>query len=314
MCTTCGKFGHYKEGCQEKRKDPTDAAAGRDHTGSTDGGNSNKAGSGREGPWRVVQKQKRARRAAPVKGTTLDEPHDFPGRMNGPKIAQSKVNAPKIAPGSRFVSLMEIGRDEHENREDNEVILMEMNMEDINNNDGGGKQGDVEKSKQHGINRRGINSGGVKIVDVAEKTKRDNNVATRGGGSEKIKMGVYGRKGNDVSTDKEGGITNDVMMGISKRFIGTHHAKGGYEGSNSAAILTPISEGVIGPKYVSMPNIPRPPNRNDDPRPLHTISSMHPAAELDREGEVFLDANETGSNSSYETDMDIVAETPGLGQ
>jgi hypothetical protein len=41
---------------------------------------------------------------------------------------------------------------------------------------------------------------------------------------------------------------------------------------------------------------------------------MHPAAELDREGEVFLDANETGSNSSYETDMDIVAETPGLGQ
>jgi hypothetical protein len=219
---------------------------------------------------------------------------------------------PKIAPGSRFASLSEFVGDTNEERRENEEILGDVHME--NNNDGRGKHVALESRSQRVNHRRGNNGAGIKIGDVAENKKKDHNKATRGGEKEKTNMGVSVKKGGEVSADGERDLSNDIMMGFSNRAIGNNHGKGGFEGSNPATILSPTVEGEFGPKFVTMPNMPRPPNWSEESRSFPSSSSMQQPAELVREGEVFLDANETGSNSSYETDMDIVVETPGLGQ
>jgi hypothetical protein len=61
LCKTCGKFGYYGKGCPEKGK-----IAAAQCESSENGGQKNEGinlASGRlEGPWMVVQKQKRNRK------------------------------------------------------------------------------------------------------------------------------------------------------------------------------------------------------------------------------------------------------------
>ncbi|GAU35495.1 hypothetical protein TSUD_384500 [Trifolium subterraneum] len=56
LCTTCGRFGHYKEGCSEKGMESAAKRDDQGNAGKGDGSCQNAAGSGGDGPWRVVHK------------------------------------------------------------------------------------------------------------------------------------------------------------------------------------------------------------------------------------------------------------------
>jgi len=68
-----------------------------------------------------------------------------------------------------------------------------------------------------------------------------------------------------------------------------------------------------GPLEVTQPNIPRPPDKLS--APLHTSSSLaNKSGDGDMERDEFLDANDVGVQLSEDSDMEEVAETPGLSQ
>ncbi|XP_058761315.1 uncharacterized protein LOC131634699 [Vicia villosa] len=71
-CITCGEFGHYKEGCPQKMNLVNNAVTSNDQGGMVDGektGKTNVAeglGAG-DGPWQVVQKQRRPKKSLEVR-------------------------------------------------------------------------------------------------------------------------------------------------------------------------------------------------------------------------------------------------------
>jgi hypothetical protein len=65
-----------------------------------------------------------------------------------------------------------------------------------------------------------------------------------------------------------------------------------------------------GPTLVPLPNIPRPPNwtEGNSPPLYNTVAPQE--TELNKEVEIFVDANDQGSNGGYDSEMEFVAETP----
>jgi hypothetical protein len=99
LCKTCGRFGHYSEGCKEK----TVAETVHQEDGRTAGGH--KAGSdltskSLDGPWMVVQKQKRNKRVK-------DKESMVPATMEGGGgKSPVNINAAGNINGSWFAALM----------------------------------------------------------------------------------------------------------------------------------------------------------------------------------------------------------------
>ncbi|GAU46873.1 hypothetical protein TSUD_402910 [Trifolium subterraneum] len=92
LCTRCGRFGHYKEGCSDNEK-----VAGRYATGEGRnemvGKTSDDTGKGAEGPWRVVQKHRRNRKATPARNNVTTELNESPVRINaGAKSTGSRFD------------------------------------------------------------------------------------------------------------------------------------------------------------------------------------------------------------------------------
>ncbi|WJX69456.1 hypothetical protein P8452_53697 [Trifolium repens] len=277
LCTTCGRFGHYKEGCPDKGREPAAMPDGNGSVGGGDGRQNNMMGSGVEGPWRVVQKQKRPRKVAPMRNTVPE--------LN--KDDLSIINAANLPQGSRFASLMEDIPDTNEANPEREETSQETNMA---TNDGGRENRmEFEKRSQRVKNRRGISAGGVIIGDVAENNKKDSKLATRGGSNFKGKPGVLVKKGGPI---RENSVNAGQVISNSENTISTNDVGNG------------------GTNIILHPNRPRPPNWNGSPVLTPTTSKDSNVNMLVREGEVFLDADEQGSNASFEADMDIVVETP----
>jgi hypothetical protein len=70
---------------------------------------------------------------------------------------------------------------------------------------------------------------------------------------------------------------------------------------------------MLGPKSVTNPNMPRPPDNMFISPTLQIIPPvMEPNEDLPIDGEVFEDANDQGSNLSSDSDMELVVETPNL--
>ncbi|MCI41099.1 hypothetical protein A2U01_0062332, partial [Trifolium medium] len=66
LCTTCGRFGHYKERCPDKVKASNGSGAGKEGEETGETNNHNIAGSSLDGPWRVVKKTKRNKKENPT--------------------------------------------------------------------------------------------------------------------------------------------------------------------------------------------------------------------------------------------------------
>ncbi|PNX84577.1 hypothetical protein L195_g040639, partial [Trifolium pratense] len=101
LCITCGRFGHYKEGCPDKKKnqngeDRISVGGGTDGSG-TRGKGQHMAGDMVDGPWKVVQKPKRSK-----KGREKDMSAGDGGGSKGP----SKFNVGTKNTGSRFEALI----------------------------------------------------------------------------------------------------------------------------------------------------------------------------------------------------------------
>jgi hypothetical protein len=302
LCTTCGRFGHYKEGYPDKGREHAAKPDGQGRVGREEGNHHNIPGSGEEGPWRIVQKQRRGRKVSPAKNMVPEVNKDTP----------IKFNVPNISPGSRFASLSEDIPETNGENFNAEEITPETNME---SNEGVREsQVDFEKRSQRVKNKRGNVGGGVTKGDVAEHNKKDFKLAARGNGNFKGKPGVHVRKGVENMDDKMGGRLIDNLMGHSKEPIGTSSGKVNNDNSSPDQNFNPPDGGNEDCNTVILPNRPRPPNWSVASFPITTTSIPSNDAVLVREGEVFLDADEQGSNASYEADMDIVVETPSLQQ
>ncbi|GAU25586.1 hypothetical protein TSUD_260200 [Trifolium subterraneum] len=161
------------------------------------GGGSNQganiSASGGDGPWRVVQKQRRNRKPGGGKqGVPAEEK-----RNSSPVIINANPTVTNVSPkisGSRFITLseeyievneddMEIGeRDNNEEIED--VILVEK------------KQNTQNQQKNMQRNKRGSNGGSAKKVEgQQEKINKENKLVPRGGSNFKGKTGSNYKKG-----------------------------------------------------------------------------------------------------------------------
>jgi hypothetical protein len=141
LCKICGKFGHYSEGCPEKHKAGGVQQEGNEMGGQKDGVES--SGSKVEGPWMVVQKQKRHNKKSKEKETMEITVVVGGGRKN-PVI----INANKNINGSRFAALMDdneenmLGNNNNEGNSISNGPIMELLVVSEREN-GKGKKGKI---------------------------------------------------------------------------------------------------------------------------------------------------------------------------
>ncbi|PNX86740.1 zinc ion binding nucleic acid binding protein [Trifolium pratense] len=191
LCTTCGRFGHYKDGCPIKVKDTNVSNTGKESY--EHGESQNHAATGVDGPWKVVHKQRRNRKANPGRNIASAE-------LNAPP---AKVNDSTIISGSRFIALSDDGPEIEKEGLDNDANpkVNEMEREDSM---------EVFENKQAGNNhhikhKRGNGGTNAKKGEGAsDKVLRESKLATRGSSSFKGKMGSNVRKGVESVVEKMG--------------------------------------------------------------------------------------------------------------
>ncbi|XP_058726109.1 uncharacterized protein LOC131597426 [Vicia villosa] len=221
LCTSCGKFGHYKEGCQEgatniltvQGKKGLEQVVGNQSgdSGSKGQGGDKFLGNESKGPWVVVQKPRRTRKGKEkdsngwvggvkkVPATTNEAVNNDPVKViNLPKIGGSRFNLLN----SEINELME--EDSHLNGNELNGSLSVENVNDINSN----QKKELERniSKNGNINESDI-AGQSKIQEElvvsltnTEEKKNSNNskptgLATRGGIVIKEKSSGISKKG-----------------------------------------------------------------------------------------------------------------------
>jgi hypothetical protein len=305
LCVTCGKFGHYTEGCPDKVKIPA-AGSGGGHTrqgGSGGHGATSSVGVGNngEGPWVVVQKPRRSRK---VKENLV----------TGEKGQQSTENLngdPKIS-GSRFASL----RDDTEAINDHitDDIERGISQEGKETNREANKEGNRKLPFMQIIkNKKGSNGG------TMERGVHDNKLATRGSVNFKSKSGGAAAKkvASGESNVRERGVPHMGEVHVSGPNGKEIEGCGGKNESNYVAAEENIggtnNNGSQLGQHIVQPNIPRPPN-------WLSTTSINRQSVLQNEkihmvdNEEFVDAIETGSLGSVDSDMETVGETPNLTQ
>jgi hypothetical protein len=317
LCTTCGKFGHYKEGCPDKLKQPEhrteDVGRVNDEARPVAGGSHLLTGNNVEGPWVVVQKPKRMRkgkeREAPAEERSLPVPESING---GPNLK-----------GSRFASLIgEI----NEIHDDMVTVVEEKDMEDNQrdqekNQDevmGGNDGGNHYVSNQAG-QRNKNNSFIGKISN--DKAFKDGKLSARGSHNFKSKSNNIPKKGGDnlnvVLREKKIAQLLEHQMQKSKENKKRDATWSSL--SNSQEVQPENKEGQsVNPKEVGhkeglvlgqSPNIPRPPNLLHTP-PVSNVMTQQNQSYTHGESDEFVDAHENGIEGNSDSDMEIVGETP----
>jgi hypothetical protein len=309
LCITCGKFGHYKEGCPEKLKQQESNGGDR-----TSGGSSGVlAGSEVDGPWVVVQKPRRQR-----KGKERD-PITEAGRG---KTSEEIINGDASLVGSHFAAL---SNNIPELNENYPIIIGVNEREKVHNESENNLENDMEGINLHGGGEKRIKNkkgnGGAHVERLLKTSK----LATRGTQSFKgkaasnLKKGVENISGyrgeNNVDMLWEGHVrrSNDVdgqlIMGVQNnnlKIVEENFKQGAINGSVS---LGQNGEMGMGHNQITLPNIPRPPNLDKDTTTI-TSKVLELVQDLGVEKEVFVDASENGTAGDSESDMEIVEETP----
>jgi hypothetical protein len=308
LCTICGRHGHYKEGCPDKAK--VSEEHGNEKVGEATGkeANRNLAGSSVEGPWRVVQKTRRNKKANPGKIGERETNNAPPAAAI---IAQpEKINFHANSTGSRFNSLLEDTAELEKESMDRVENVRVVEVEGEDNQGTNQREHAVEFSK---IKNKRVNGGRVinRGDGMADRIPKESKLATRGG-SFKGKSSTHGKRGVDNIMDRVGVQLLENTLGQSKQ-ANFNHATHNEEDTTSTRIVMGSEQQVrFGPILQPNPGVPRPPNWSN--LPPTTLSNFSTPAEEEQvgEGEVFVDANDQGSVGSQESDMEVVVETISL--
>jgi hypothetical protein len=227
----------------------------------------------------------------------------------------AKINASRNLGGSRF-DVLNVDSDEtnmETNVEpdgeflDSEETRREPILELRDN-----KEEAINRKKQN-KNKRGTGGDPVAKFNVAERIPKEPKLATRVGNTFKGKVGANTKKGVEHAMDKMGiDIIGDLMgQTVQPKAVSTQNITGRKNIGEHELGLTSAS--MLGPKSVSNPNLPRPPDNVVIPPISQKIPTLLTSNEdLAIEGEVFEDANDQGSNLSSDSDMEVVGETPNL--
>jgi hypothetical protein len=334
LCKNCGKFGHYSEGCPDKRKEVVTTQEGREGGVSKHGGEA-MPGNNLDGPWMVVQKQKRNRKGKEKENTLATTVE------GGGKRTPAKVNVNGNINGSRFGALMENNGEE---------------LQDNSNHAPTTYQVDDPMREEHVAAERKNNSG-VKennnetIISHKERGtgKRKNNsviIANQEGPEHEIGAEAFEKEGIDeVSSQLIGTIQEKIIRTtkLGARVTGSFKGKAAgknngrtnpdhivenIEKNNLANIFktkfTPMrekkeKEGAtkdgfnfqdMGLMLSGGPNVPRPPDSMDTPPIINITSNSQQKEDINVEKENFLDASDQVGDGSSDSDMEIVKETP----
>ncbi|MCH83894.1 hypothetical protein A2U01_0004722 [Trifolium medium] len=314
LCITCGKFGHYKEGCPEKPKQQDVNGTVRQNGGEGSG----PTGCEDDGPWVVVQKPRRNRKGK-EKETAVD-------RSRGKAENGSNNDDPKIS-GSRFISLND------EIPELNEDIPIIIGVEE-----GEKKQGEVEKIMATNMERNDMNEGGEKQHSKfkkgsgsarADRSSKDSQLATRGTQNFKGKRNGVLKKGVENLNGVMGENRRELLWEarLSRPKDNNGQVKIGIHNSNNMRVPEMITEGVdngtiylgqqvnteLGQKQINLPNSPRPPNSDGSTTMINSFP-QHQSNEQTVDVDDFVDASDNGVAGDSESDMEVVTETPRLEQ
>jgi hypothetical protein len=314
LCLTCGKFGHYKEGCQDKSTKQASQQQGGN--GGVNGGidSAGIGGSETDGPWRVVKKTRRNRKSAPNKNASPEE-----GRGNNTSVKINSDSAvvnggPKIT-GSRFVTLSDENIDINESdmgREkkniSSEIIKEVEDVEEI-------PQIVISQQKHNMRNKKGSNGGSMKKGEGnQEKINREAKLAPRGGGNFKGKNGSSIKKGVDNLAEMMG---INMMESLKAQYQRPKITKGDNSSnlevckvidSEKAIIGRPGANTLLGRADAENPIVTRPPDLQNTP-PIENYSTDTQVDPMGVEAEIFVDANDQGSVGTSESDMEFVAES-----
>jgi hypothetical protein len=159
-------------------------------------------GTGGDGPWKVVQKQRRSKKISQSKNFLTAEGKGNNIPVNHNEVPASNNSGAKIS-GSRFVTLSD--NDVEINEEDMEREGMNVSNDSEVETLYGSQQNGNKVNAKSVRSKRGSNMGTIKKGEVNhEKGNKDQKLATRGGGSFKGKTGSQVKKGVENLADMMG--------------------------------------------------------------------------------------------------------------
>ncbi|KAK2425036.1 zinc ion binding / nucleic acid binding protein [Trifolium repens] len=336
LCKNCGRFGHYSEGCPEKTKAvAVNSDDGKDNGGRVIGGKV-LPGSNVDGPWMVVQKQKRNRKSKEKEATvpTMTE--------GGGKKGPARFNAAGKINGSRFGALME---ENGEDLQENIIIegqdvepMVEGHVAQGEENGGGIKEHiyDAMIGEQKGGAGKRKNKSIIianKVIDVDCYTKEDNGVISchpRSNSQEKntrisnlgarLTSNFKGRPNSKGSgrASLDNIVENfekNKLAGIFKEQFNPEREKRDGEmkfngpsnpirDSSSQDLGLPFGLSMSGP-----PNAPRPPDLQNNLLITSSTPISNNKEDSNLEKDNFLDASDQVGEGSSDSDMEVVNET-----
>jgi hypothetical protein len=279
------------------------------------------AGNNMDGPWVVVQKQKKMR-----KGKERETPAEA-------RTAPTKggINGDPKLKGSRFAALSGDMNDL------DEVVVTDMegkvsescqpghekNQEEImGGNDGGNHDMSIPSGQRNNIKE-------VIEMSTNEKASKKGKLAARGSQNFKNKINNGSKKGGDnlnvmLREKKIIKLLEDQLQNTNGK---SNEVDMWPISSNPKELLRESMEGTsenirgmgqkenldLGQMPILYPNIPRPPDLVNT-HPTNSSLMLNQESDINGDNDEFVDANEHGSGGNSDSDMEIVGETPSQNQ